>query len=327
MGGNKSSDGESIAEVGAVEWEESLEADLVVAWVNVSEANDDGGVLLVDVDEAVVSEVDAWVWVDLEQQADLLGVKLVGDDGQRLEDREVDGVGVGARVGDDKVLVESREGELSGTSSEERKSGWDLAQDLSVVAVLLTLLANDGADTVDQTSITVDTEAMLDILEGTEDDVGEGGGKGNGILEVVDREAVLAGLNGAGVEVGQSIVGVQCVELLLSLNCCQGRQNLGNATSFAWDVPALIAWDVVGDVGNQFGEEGDLSELVEGDETEGDESVGGDGWRWWTVGKRAVGGSLDASELGRAGIGEAIVQWEGEWSSSGSGDESRSREK
>lgn len=69
-----------------------------------------------------------------------------------------------------------------------------------------------------------------------------------------------------------------------------------------------VARHVVGDVLEQLGEEGDLGELVEGDEAQRGERVWLDRWRWWAVGQSASGGLLDSKGLGRGWVREVVAE-------------------
>ena len=118
-------------------------------------------------------------------------------DGQGLEDGQADDADVGAGAGDDEALVQGREGELPGAGRQEGQRARDLAEHGAVEALLLALLAEDGGDGADDARVAVTGGEELDILEGAEDDVGEGGCKGNGLLERRDWEVILAGLDGS----------------------------------------------------------------------------------------------------------------------------------
>ena len=64
--------------------------------------------------------------------------------------------------------------------------------------------------------------------------------------------------------------------------------------------------DVVGHVGEQFGEIGDFEDLIQGEELQSGDPSAFDAGGERTVGKCALGLLLDDGELGRAWIGEAI---------------------
>ena len=96
------------------------------------------------------------------------------DDGKWLEDGQFDLVNVGASAIHDEVLVESGEGELAGTGSEEGEGTGDFAEDAAIEAVLLAFLADDGHNAADQAIISIRSEERCYILERAEDDVGEG---------------------------------------------------------------------------------------------------------------------------------------------------------
>jgi len=221
---------ETIAEGSGVEWEERREGDLpgVEIDVNPLELGDGGSVLLVDVDELEAGAVGLPLRLetglgDLEAELDGLGLRLdvagVGLDGQGTEDFEVDGVEVGAGAGDDEVLVERGEGEVPCAGCQEGKGAGDLVLELAVEAVLFTFLPDNGGDAPDQTGVAIGTHKSRNVLKRAQDHIGESGGKGDGIVEVVDREVVLARLHwSVGVELRQGVVGVDGVELFLGLN-------------------------------------------------------------------------------------------------------------
>lgn len=115
---------------------------------------------------------------------------------------------------------------------------------MSEEAILLALLSNNRADTSDQPDITIGTKGLLHILERTENHIGEGGSKSDGVFEIGDREIVLTGEDDFVGEVVESIVGVECVEFLLCLNCCESSDNEVASTL----VVDLVAFNVVCDV-------------------------------------------------------------------------------
>ena len=261
---------------------------------------DDGDILLVDQDQA-----EALVLGPLrvgtgggegELQLLVLGLDVRGEDVQSAEDGEVDGVAVGAGAGDDEVLVQSREGEFTGRGSQERSTAGDEAKHVTIEAVLFAFLANDGGDTGDETAVTVLAEEGLNITERAQDEVSESEGQGDGILECGDWGLVCAGLDRAGVEMGEGTVGVQRVQFFLSLDCGDG---INDGLSLVL-VLELVAVDIVGDVEEELGEVRNLEYFIEGDESQRSEIIGGrSSWRRWAVGESTVSLLVDGIKLRR----------------------------
>ena len=123
-------------------------------------------------------------------------------------------------------------------------------------------MADDRADATDEAVIAVGGELGLDVLECAEYNIGEGGGKADGVGKRRDRELVLARLDGRGAEVSESSVSVESVKLLLGLDCGESVEDklLDTVAS------DFIAWYIVRDVVDQICEEGDLEEFVESDQ-------------------------------------------------------------
>jgi len=128
-------DGEAVQEV-LLEGEEGVECDDGALDLDVLELLNDGGVLLVDVDEGNAVPVVLGVVgvgtlgddtlagkegldVEAELEGLVLGVNDLGVEVEDAEDLEVDHVGVGARVGDNETLVQCREGKVTGAGGEE----------------------------------------------------------------------------------------------------------------------------------------------------------------------------------------------------------------
>lgn len=95
-----------------------------------------------------------------------------------------------------------------------------------------------------------------------EDDIREGRGQPDGCREVRDREIILAGLDGLQTKVSERAVCIESVKLLLRLD---GRECCDDGVALV-AVGELEAGDIVCDVAEQLSEEGDLEQLVEGDE-------------------------------------------------------------
>ena len=214
-----------------------------------------------------------------------------------------------ARAWNDEALEDGGEGEVTGTTGQEWELRWDLAEDLAVEAVLLTLLADDRADATDETIVAGVSEDSLDIWESAEDDVGEGRGERDSINKVIDWEDVCARLDGLAREVVEGAVGIQLMELLLSeddFECAENEVTVG------WDIRRGVSWLVQGDVLDELGKERDLEELVERDESKRHFAIAMDA-RWWgAVWKSTTGFFLDLVELSRwvFNIWEAVSERE-----------------
>ncbi len=285
---------------------------------------DDRRVLLVDVDQAQRGVIHAADGGDAELERLGPRVDVLGLDGQGLEDGQADGVDVGAGPGDHEALVEGREGELARAGRQEGQSAGDLVEDGAVEAVLLALLPDDGGHAADQAGVAVGGEQALHVLERAEDDVGEGRGERNSVFEARDREVVFTGLDGGFVEVRESPVGIERVELFLGDNRVEGGEHEVYRPVVA-NVVMMVALDLVGDVVDELGEEGDLGEFVEGDEPETCLGVVGDASWGRAIGEAAVRGLLDVGErIGGVGYGGKAVG-QGELEGSG-GDEREARE-
>ena len=171
-------------------------------------------------------------------------MRLSWVDGQGTEDGYVDDVGVRARAGNDDQLVQSGEGEGAGRARKEWQLRWDQAEQRAVVSVLLTFLADDGADEWDQSAVAVGIEAGLGVLESTQHDVSESAREVDGGLEGVTWELVLARLDRGLAGGGEDAVGAERMEFFLGLHCGKGLQDelLYSRTA------GLEASNVVGDV-------------------------------------------------------------------------------
>ena len=207
---------------------------------------------------------------------------------------------------DDEVLEDGAEREVAGAASQEGELGWDLAEDLTIEAVLLTLLADDRADTSDKAVVTNVGEECLDVWEGGKNNIGERRCKGDSVHEVVDREVVRARQDGLAGERVEGTVCVQLVELLLSADDLERAEH----EVAVGDVG--IARHVHGDVRDQLREKGDFEKLIEGNEAERDLAIALKRWRWWAIGKGATGLLLNLVELSRwvLDVGKAIGERE-----------------
>lgn len=315
--------------------EVSVEGNEVAVDFDVLEHLGDRDILLVDVDEREwgpvetlgvgcrwesrkglglrVEEVAKSAQVSLEAEGlVLLRDDILGEELERAEDWEIDLANVGAGVGNDEVLVQGREGELDGATGLEGESSRDqvgVFED-AVEAILLTLLADDGADTRDQELVASVTsgEVSLDILKGAKDNISEGSGGLDGSLEVVGAELVLARQDGGLVLATEEVGRKRGVELLLGLVRSQSLDH-EVALILIRNVEAAAALSR-GDVLDQAVEEEHLEVFVEVDELEAGDAQVGDGawWRRVAVGESAVGKGLNGSELLGIESREAIRQ-------------------
>ena len=104
---------------------------------------------MVDVDDADGAGIGAVVR-EGELEVLVLALDVLGVDRQGAEDGQVDDVGVRAGAGHDDNLVQNGEGEGAGGAREEWQLGRDEVEEAAVVAVLLALLTDDGADERDE---------------------------------------------------------------------------------------------------------------------------------------------------------------------------------
>jgi len=144
----------------------------------------------------------------------------------------------------------------------------------AVESVLLTLLAHDRGNASDQTGISISAHEGCDILKRAEDNISEGRSKSESVMEVGDREVVLARKDGSGrIELLQGIVGVDGVQLFLC-------KNGGDGISDGIHVITVVhkARDVVLDVLEELEEEGNLEQLIEGDQPQRGQGISL--WRW-----------------------------------------------
>ncbi len=109
----------------------------------------------------------------------------------------------------------------------------------------------------------------------------------------------------ARVEVVQGIVCVQRMKFFLCLNSIERGQDV----FLLLLVVDMVPIHVIGDVGNELGKEGDLGQLVEGDEAETVLGVVGDVGRWGAVGDRSVCSEFDRSQLRRIRGWEVVSDW------------------
>jgi len=100
---------------------------------------------------------------------------------------------------------------------------------IAVVPDLLAFLTDDRADDGNESGFVaaVAGEETLGYGEDAEDDFGEGFGQGDGVVEVVDGEIVLAGLDGGVLGVSEDAVGGEDVDLFLLGDCQLFVRGLG----------------------------------------------------------------------------------------------------
>jgi len=109
----------------------------------------------------------------------------------------------------------------------------------------------------------------LKIGERGEDKISERCCESNGVVECGGREIILAGLDWILLVAFQSVVGVDGVELFLSLDCPQIVQEI-ILLGLVVDLKACL---IHGNVVDERSEESDLEDLVECNETLGDQGV------------------------------------------------------
>jgi hypothetical protein len=186
-----------------LEGEDSVEGNNGAGDLWVQDWLDDGGVLLVDVDDGELGVVDLgqvergalpplsgvgvaevrWKNVGLceagnveaEHEVLVFGLDVRGINGEDTEDLELDELLVGAGSRYDETL-ESGEGEVAGAGCQERRRAGDQVLVLkdSVEAILLAFLSDDRCDTTGIGVVVVVGEDLNDILESAEDDICEG---------------------------------------------------------------------------------------------------------------------------------------------------------
>jgi len=225
---------------------------------------------------------------------------------QDSEHLEVDGVDVGAGAWDNEVLVEGGEGKVSGAGGQEWEGAGDLPLEAAVVSVLLTLLTDDRGNASDQTSVAISAHECCDILQRAQDNIGESGGKSESVLQVVDGEVVLARKDRSiRVELGEGVVSIDGMQLFLCKNGSERSRERVHIQA------AVLKGRVAGlDQLEELEEEGDLPELIEGDQSQRGEGISLR--RCW--GSRVARGDgamclgLDGSQLSCCRRGEVVAQ-------------------
>lgn len=200
------------------------------------------------------------------------------------------------------------ESELRTRGSEERCSAGDLLLEEAVETVLLALLCNDGAEDLDQGSLLTSILGPDGLCqwEDSENDVGEGLSKSNGIVKGGDWEVVLAWLDRGCLCIGEDGVSAICVDLLLGNDSSQGVLDVIG-------VSILISSNTRCDVGKQFSEESRLKELVGSNDLQCLDTRGLDRCGKSTVGQSTSCKLVDCLERSGVEIREAISEREREW--------------
>lgn len=197
--------------------EVGVDVDVVAFGPLDGERNNNRHIDTVDVDEVLLGGINGGLVGVGSLELNWAVADFLGEQSERLEDLELDLVDVGARARDNELL-ESGENEVAGDIGEEGLSAGALALGTAIEAVLLSFLADyrcNGADDAGDVSATVGHSVLLDILENSEGDVGEGLRQSDSITEVVDGELELASLDRVLLEVLQQAIDVERVELLL----------------------------------------------------------------------------------------------------------------
>ena len=183
--------------------------------------------------------------------------------------------------------------------------------------LLLAFIADDRPDGRDDGKVAVDGCLELDVLECAEDEICEGAGDGDGVVEGRGVEVVLACLGSDAAGGSNQAGGLGGVQVFLSDDALDVG---GDAVAAVTEVVAAesVAVGVGGDVGVEGGEEGDFEELVGEDELERGYCVGGEGdgsrdGRQETA-RSALDGGIEGQGVGRAGEqgGEAQEGEDGE---------------
>jgi len=184
-------------------------------------------------------------------------------------------------------------------------------------AFLLAFVTDDGADGGDDGQVAVDGCLELDVLQGAEDEVREGAGEGDSVVESRGVEGVGTRLGGDGACCSDEAGGLGGVEVFLGDDALDVSGDGGGGVvegGAAEGVAVLTGGDVV----VERLEEGDFEELVGEDELErgycvgGEGDGGGDGW------EETTGGALDGGVEGKGG-GE-LCEERGEAEEGGDGD-------
>lgn len=155
---------------------------------------------------------DLVVWLGGKENAATFDIELAEDG-----DTESGDV-VWAGAWNNKVVVDKGVSKRADVGGQEWLFGGHGAEDSSIEAVLLTLLANDGCDTSDNASVSSCGGALADVLESTHDERSEDFGNGNCVMDVGGGEMVFARQGSKLLELVQGVERVDCMKLLLLMN-------------------------------------------------------------------------------------------------------------
>lgn len=197
-----------------------------------------------------------------------LGLNLLGLDGKALERLERNGVDVGAASGNDEAL-DGGKGKVAGGTRQEGLGRGNLLLLGSEEAVLLSFVADDGRHGAHEAVVLRAGKDVRDVLQRAQDQIGEGLGEADGALEIGDREAVSARLDLGLVEVLERPVCVEQVQFFLGDNGLDGVEHI------ALLLAEVVARCPAGDVGRELGEEGNLEQLIQGNQLEVCEALRG----------------------------------------------------
>ena len=109
------------------------------------------------------------------------------------------GVDVGARARDGEALKGGK-GVIAGGGSDERLGRRAFALNQAESTNLFSFVGHGATSAANETKVSIDSENLGDVLQNAEDQISEGLGQENGVLEVGHREIVFAGLDGSNVE-------------------------------------------------------------------------------------------------------------------------------
>jgi len=165
---------------------------------------------------------------------------------------------------------------------------------------LFAFVADDGADGGDDGEVAMDGCLELDVLQGAEDEVREGAGEGDGVIEGRGVEGVGTRARGDAACCSDQAGGLGGVQVFLgddALDVCGDGGGGVVEGGAAEGVAVLMGSDVV----VERLEEGDFEELVGEDELERGYCVGGEGDGGGDGREETAGGALDGGVEGQGG--------------------------
>jgi hypothetical protein len=109
-------------------------------------------------------------------------------------------------------------------------------------------------------------------LESAHNDVGEGECIGNSFFEVCRRGVIFARLDRSYLEVGESAIDIELVELFLCLDGLEGGEDEVDDFVVA-DVVRWVALDFIGNVGGELREEGGFGDFAKSNEPRAGQGV------------------------------------------------------